>query len=283
MTTSWETILPLLVYIQANLDQDLSLAALSRRIGLSPWHLHRAFRSLAGETLKSYTERLRLEQGAFRLMIQDGSLLDVALDCGYHNHETFTRAFRRRFGVAPQAYRVQARRAAPQAIEAASAPSTDFELSTTRVVRFRDLHLAFIRHTGAYEAVPQQIFDELEQWALRHGVPGSWTWMGIGHDAPATTAPARLRFDAALVMPGPFVSEGRIGHQVLAGGSFAVTKHSGPLATLPRAYGIILPRVLALPRHRLVGLPAVEIYHTTRLNLAQALHHTDLCLPVIER
>ncbi len=283
MTTGWETILPLLVYIQTNLDGDLSLGALSRRARLSPAHLHRAFRSLVGETLKRYTERLRLEQGAFRLVIQEGTLLDIALDCGYRNHETFTRAFGRRFGLPPQEYRVRAQRFAPPPPDPARVPPTDFELSTTRVVRFRELHLAFIRHTGPYEAVPQELFDELAQWALRRSVPGPWTWLGIGHDAPATTTADRLRFDAALVVPGPIAPEGRIGHQVLAGGDFAVTRHSGPLTTLPQAYAVVLPRVLALPRYRLVGLPAVEIYHATHLNLTQPLHHTDLCLPVVRR
>jgi hypothetical protein len=31
----------------------------------------------------------------------------------------------------------------------------------------------------------------------------------------------------------------------------------------------------------LVGLPAVEIYHTTRVNVRYRLSHTDLCLPVV--
>lgn len=286
MTFGSDKILQLLVYIQANLDGDLSLTALSRKARLSPSYLHRLFKSTVGETVKAYTERLRLEHGAFRLLIQEGTLLEVALDCGYHSHETFTRAFRRRFGMPPQDYRQRARRALPTtdptAADQAGAKPT-YELSATRVVRFREIHLAFIRHTGPYETVPQELFDTLADWAQRRGIPGPWMWMGIGHDAPATTAPERLRFDAALVVPSPFAPEGRIGHQVLAGGDFAVTKHSGPLATLGPAYATILSRALALPRHRLIGLPAVEIYHTTGVNLAQPLHHTDICLPVAQR
>jgi len=36
-----------------------------------------------------------------------------------------------------------------------------------------------------------------------------------------------------------------------------------------------------LPGYKLVGLPAVEIYHTTRVNARYRLNHTDLCLPVV--
>jgi AraC family transcriptional regulator len=105
--------------------------------------------------------------------------------------------------------------------------------------------------------------------------------MGIGHDAPGTTPPERLRFDAALVVPGPFAFEGNIGYELLPGGTFAITTHVGPYETLPAAYGAIFPRLLALPGYRLVGLPAVEIYHTTRVNARYRLNHTDLCLPVV--
>ena len=114
-------------------------------------------------------------------------------------------------------------------------------------------------------------------------MPGPPVWMGIGHDAPGTTPPERLRFDAALVVPGPFASDGKVGYQLLPGGPFAVTTHVGPYETLPAAYGAIFPRLLALPGYQLVGLPAVEIYHTTRVNVRYRLNHTDLCLPVSPR
>lgn len=50
--------------------------------------------------------------------------------------------------------------------------------------------------------------------------------------------------------------------------------------TLATAYARIFPRVTALPHHQFLGLPAVEIYHTTRVNPACLLNHTDICLPV---
>ena len=51
----WETLLPLLVHIQAQLDGDLGLEALSRKAGLSPFHLQRLFKAAIGETPKAYT------------------------------------------------------------------------------------------------------------------------------------------------------------------------------------------------------------------------------------
>jgi AraC family transcriptional regulator len=104
--------------------------------------------------------------------------------------------------------------------------------------------------------------------------------MGIGHDAPGTTRPEHLRFDAALVVPAAFTARGPIGHQVFEGGEFAVTTHAGPFSTLPAAYAAIFPRVMQLPGRRLIGLPAVEIYQTARVNARLQLNVTDICLPV---
>lgn len=287
MKQDWETLIPLLIHIQAKLDGDLALAALSRKAGLSPFHLQRLFKAAIGETPKAYTSRLRVERAAFRLLIHDSSLLDIALECGFQNHETFIRAFHRRFGKSPRGYRKWMRGQVSSWNEHVPGDLPDaaqaFEMSETKVIRLRPMHLAFRRHVGPYESVPESIFDELEQWAVAgpgRQLPGPPVWIGIGHDAPVTTPPGQLRFDAALVVPGPFAPSGRIGYQLLAGGHFAVTTHAGSYDTLPTAYAAIFPRVMALAGYQFVGLPVVEIYHTARVNVRYQLNHTDICLPV---
>lgn len=96
---------PVLAFAAAHLDEDLSLSALAKRAGLSPFHLHRVFSAASGETPKQYTLRLRLGRAAAMLLTGGDSVLDIALSCGFQSHEAFTRAFRRRFGMTPSAYR----------------------------------------------------------------------------------------------------------------------------------------------------------------------------------
>lgn len=284
MSIDWETLLPLLVHIQANLDADLGLVALSRKAGVSPSHLHRQFKSVIGETPKEHVARLRIERAAFRLLIHDATLLDIALDCGFRNHETFTRAFKRRFGKTPSDYRDgllrQSMQQPPSARTTIDAPTPGYAISATKVIRLRAMHLAFIRHVGPYEAVPQALFDALRDWAAHRRLPGPRIWMGLGHDAPVTTPPGQLRFDAALVVPGPFAAEGEIAYQLLSVGDVAVTTHAGPLDTLPAAYATIFPRVMALPGYQLIGLPSIEIYHADTIQVQHRLQHTDICLPM---
>ncbi len=287
MSNAWETLAPLLVHIQANLDSDLSLENLSTHAGLSPAHLHRLFKIVVGETPKEYVARIRIERSAFRMTIQESSLLEIALDCGFRNHETYTRAFRRRYGVSPSEYRAWSRRqqsrTETQDIDFSARGQRSFELSRTNIARIKPLHLAFIRHVGPYESVSGELFEHLDKWASRRHLPGPRVWLGIGHDAPGTTPPHQLRFDAALVIPEKIAPEGRIGHQVLDGGDFAVTTHAGALDTLPLAYAEIFPRVTKLAGYQLIGLPAVEIYHESIVGTLHALCHTDICLPVLRQ
>jgi AraC family transcriptional regulator len=272
--------LPLLAFIQTHLEEDLSLSTLSARVNLSPTQLHKAFRATLGETPRSYVERLRLEHAAFRLLIRDETILDLALDHGFASHETFTRAFHRRFGVTPAVFRVSRRTASAARLLRLRADDAPYSLSATRVRKLAPMHLATIRHVGRYEDVPDTLFAELAAWADARGLGGPRVWIGIGHDAPGITPEHQLRFDAALSVPEPIESNGNIVGRQFPGGMFAVTTHAGPFSSLAAAYADILPRALSIPRTDLIGLPAVEFYQTTEVLGHRALNVTDICLPV---
>ena len=278
-----ERLLPVLVHIQANLDQDLSLEVLAKQVRLSQFHFHRLFRSAVGETLKQYTQRLRLERAASRLVIHDSTILDVALDSGFQSHETFSREFKRRFQVTPKSYRDWAR-GEMRAMQL-SAPGLDelfngFELSQTKVTHLAKLHVAFIRHVGPYETVPDTLWHKLADWAKSKRLPVDLTFLGIAQDAPGLTAPERLRFDAAIVVPEEFSSEGAIGHQVLDAAEYAVTTHVGHFRTLPEAFATIAHRAARLKGYRIGGLPCIEVYRTTRVDANHEMNHTEIYIPV---
>ena len=286
-----EKLLPVLVHIQANLDEDLSLDAVAKRVGLSSFHFHRLFRAAIGETLKQYTQRLRLERAANRLVIHDTTILDVALDSGFQSHETFSREFKRRFQVTPRGYREWARGKLAQnsvSILPLDEMYDDFELSETKVTRMAQLDVAFIRHVGPYEAVPDTLWHRLAEWARARQLPMDLIFLGIAQDAPGVTPPDKLRFDAAIVVPDAFAADrsivgsidGSIGHQVLLPAEFAVTTHIGHYRTLGQAYGTIVNRVGRLKGYGLGGLPAIEFYRTTRVDANHEMNHTEIYIPV---
>lgn len=274
-----------LTHIQANLDGDLSLRALAAVAGCTSPYFARRFTEMMAETPKQYTSRLRLEKAALRLILLDDGILDIALDCGFSCHETFSRAFRRRFGVAPHAFRARGRLPAaaeqelPQRVEAA----TPVSLSGTVTRTLQPMSLATIRHTGPYERVPLTLWDTLIGWARRHGLPAPYVLLGVAHDAPGITKDENLRFDAAIRVPGEFRSVRRVVHQPFAGGLFALTTSVGPFTSLPTAYKEIFRRVRADRSLACIGVPCLEFYRVNRVESDLAIVNTEIAVPVRRR
>jgi transcriptional regulator GlxA family with amidase domain len=78
---------------------------MARAACFSRRQFHRLMVQVLGETPGTHQRRLRLDRGAWLLLASRATVLDVALETGFENHETFTRAFRARFGVTPSAFR----------------------------------------------------------------------------------------------------------------------------------------------------------------------------------
>lgn len=87
------------------LADDLCVAAMARRAGYSEAHFSRLFSAVAGESPASWLTGRRVTRAAERLRSGRTHVLDVALECGFADVTTFARAFRRRTGLSPSAYR----------------------------------------------------------------------------------------------------------------------------------------------------------------------------------
>jgi len=90
-------------------EAGLTLDALARDAGLSRYHFLRTFDHLTGVTPHQYVRRARLREAALRLVAEPGTVLDIALDCGFGDVSNFNRAFRTEFGMSPRAYRAHLR------------------------------------------------------------------------------------------------------------------------------------------------------------------------------
>lgn len=93
-------------WIEHHLDQPLTPDAVAARAGLSPHHFSRVFTARMGRSVMAHVRGRRLVRGARRLCVEpDLKLVDLAFDCGFESQESFTRAFKRLFGVAPGRFR----------------------------------------------------------------------------------------------------------------------------------------------------------------------------------
>ena len=92
-------------YIAGNVAADLSVPALAERAAMSPRNFARAFRRETGMTPAAYVESVRVEQARIALEGSDAQVESIARHCGFGTVETMRRAFHRRLGVGPAAYR----------------------------------------------------------------------------------------------------------------------------------------------------------------------------------
>lgn len=91
--------------IDTHYDQPLDLDRIARAACLSPYHFHRAFRRLVGETPQQYLTRRRIERARELLIRTPMSVTEVCLEVGFTSLGSFSNLFRRHAGHAPGRYR----------------------------------------------------------------------------------------------------------------------------------------------------------------------------------
>ena len=147
-------LLSLSAYIDQNLDKDLPLSSLAKRVGLSPFHFHRKFGAYFGESLHQHIKRLRLERAAFELTYGSKAVCDIAQASGYKTVSAFSHAFSGFAGQSPTRYRTRSHtNGSPTngGAAAASASSADLSHSANRPAWIGELApqaFAFVRAAG---------------------------------------------------------------------------------------------------------------------------------------
>lgn len=94
-------------YINAHIEEEISLDDLSRAVGYSKYYALRIFKELTGKTPFEVIRALRLTNAAHELRDSDSNVVNIALKNGFDSHDGFTRAFSRQFGITPHKYQTE--------------------------------------------------------------------------------------------------------------------------------------------------------------------------------
>jgi len=289
-----ERILRVLIHIQQHLDETIELDALARIAHFSPFHFHRLFRGMVGESVMDHVRRLRLERAAHRLKFNEQPITRIAFEAGYETHEAFSRAFRAMFDHSPSEFRD-----AHQSMPFRSVPSDvhfvadgrleDFRAARqgeplkVRIERLAPTRVAFNRHVGPYNECGTA-WEKLMSWASRSGLLGGRPKiLGIVHDDPEITPPQKVRYDACLVVDRPIAPEGDIGIQEVAGGEYVLTTHRGPYETLGTTYARLLGQWLPTSGREPRSTPGFEIYQNSPAHTAPSDLLTDIYIPLTDQ
>jgi AraC family transcriptional regulator len=281
------------VHIQQHLDETIELDELAHIAHFSPYHFHRIFRGMVGESLMEHVRRLRLERAAHRLKFTDKSVTNIAFDAGYETLEAFSRVFRTMFDESPSQFRE-----AHQALPFRSVPSgihfvadgkvpdlhagQDGKALDVRIEWVATTRVAFIRHTGPYDQVGIT-WGRLMSWAGRQGLLANRPRaIGVVHDDAEVTVPNRLRYDACLALGQDFRTEGEIGVQEIGGESFAIAKHRGPYNQLGDTYSRLLGQWMPANGREPKSAPALEVYLNSPNDTPPADLVTEISIPLAD-
>ncbi|WP_080875657.1 helix-turn-helix transcriptional regulator [Oceanobacillus timonensis] len=105
MLTPNKTVQDSIVFIQQNLDQDLSLHVLADEAAYSPFHFSRMFKRQIGVSPMYFISSLRLQLAMTLLLDTAFPIRDIGLEIGQQSIGTFTTRFTKRIGMIPASFR----------------------------------------------------------------------------------------------------------------------------------------------------------------------------------
>ena len=242
-------------FIEQHLGEDLTLDQVAGVAHFSPYHFHRVFGLLVGETLGRFIARLRMERAATRLVQQPArSITEIASECGLTSPSSFARSFREMFGMSATQWRTGGHLGYEDSsvldlLAGMGAPSDDYGIlditaaggglqweiacgdlpsTVVEVVDLPDLDVAYVRHTGRYQGAAEvfdDIFNRLMTWAGPRGFISDDSWvLAVYHDNPGITDDDKLRVSACIDVPAGTAATGQIGRMRLPGGKCAVAR-----------------------------------------------------------
>jgi AraC family transcriptional regulator len=281
-------------YVRENIAGDLRLETLARVANFSPYHFHRVFKSVVGETLNDFVRRLRAQKAASQLIHNPTqTITEIAVACGYSSSSAFAREFRQRFGVSASQFRAgghdsltRFRREMEERGDEFTNPP-DLPRSRTDMI-FRvsvrempERHVAYIRHVGRYNEIGKA-FQRLMRWAgprrlLR--LPETQV-LAIYHDNPDVTPVPQLRADACVTVPMGTKVKRDIGTMTLPGGSYAVAHVEIDATQYGEAWDRLIGEWLPQSGYQPDDRPCYELYLNEPRKHPESKHIVEICEPV---
>ncbi|MCP4633439.1 MAG: helix-turn-helix domain-containing protein, partial [candidate division Zixibacteria bacterium] len=252
----------------------------------SPYHFHRIFSGMVGETVKEYIRRLRLERAAVDLKYTSIPVTQIAFDSGYETHESFTRAFRNMFDMSPKQYRdyfsngsVSFETAVSSKFVATLNPPTG-ENMEARIEKFEPVTVAFVRHVGPYNechAAWQKLCSNPDVLKM---ISKDSPTIGICYDDPDVTESGKIRYDACVKVGDDFNPGNGVEKQQVEGGDYAVLTHKGSYDGLHASYKWLYGEWLPGSGREAKSAPSLELYRNNPQTTSPEELITDICVPL---
>ena len=268
-----------LIEDRGDADDPPTLGELASAAAFSPFHFHRVFRLMTGETVGAATRRIRLARSLPDLTDGTRTVTDAMAGSGYATSQAFARAMQATTGASASQFRADPQLAKRIAARLRSAPSTDSPLGV-EVVSLDPFRVVALRRNGPYETLNEgydtlfeAVFSAIEMEALQ----GIW---GVPLDDPFSVMPGARRFDCALDVGGSAVPDDRVTDVTLGGGRVLAMEHVGSYDDVHAAFDGLYREALqqGLP---LAEGPPLVLYHDQPEDKPEEQLRATLYLPVV--
>ena len=280
-----------LALIDRHIDQDLSIERLADEACLSPFHFHRIFSALTGESVHAMTTRMRMERAL--ALTERGTRPQwkaVAAAVGYRSQDVFTRAFKRQFGCTPSAFdlerywsdrpdRDSALAVSRYFLRPALPMPADFRVE---IVDRPAANLVVSRAVGGYLDPPRIVaaYERISTLAKALGIAMPGRLAGASRDDPELVPLSRCRYDFCLEVPAGTAVPNGFQAAVRAEGCWAVTHVKGDFSAVDRAWNLLFKSWLPASGRNLREVPAEEVYHQTPNEIGWDRFDVTLAIPL---
>ncbi|RWY54049.1 AraC family transcriptional regulator [Mucilaginibacter gilvus] len=275
-----------------NLDKSVSLDELASVAFFSPFHFHRVFVAMMGETVNAFTNRMRNEKTARLLRLSKKTIAEIATECGFSSTATLSRSFKKYFGVSPGQYR-KGEKIKNSKIRKDLQPITEYHCDLTpeeleqlfpvRIKHLPERRIAYIRVTDAFKkGIVITAFAKLIDWSKEVGLYGSETIFGMSKDDPEVTPKEKYRYEACITLPKDFkmTADSPVQRTVLPACKYAFTKVSGDINLVAAGINYLFDYWLINSEYECETQPGLEVF-LDRENVCNWSHFDlDIGIPV---
>lgn len=276
-------------YISEHATDNLSLADIAQQAYFSKYHFHRIFKAFAGETVAEFTRRIRLEQAANLLYLDnEQSITQIALDHGFSSAQNFAKQFTKQFGQSPSFFRRQNNRDKSLELLQQKVTGTNSKDSTTlnyqdikvKITTLPSFELAYIRFIEPYQSMSTKrclnaLTKNIGVEQLEKSTP-----IGVAWDNPEITEDNKCRYDIGIVLPEGFDTPDSMSIQKFPQSLCAVYRCTIDNDDLEKPWDDLIIGWLPYSGYVLSGAPAIEMFHQLDLQDPSSNWELEICLPV---
>jgi len=196
-------------YIYDHLDDDIDLYRLAEIACLSPYHWHRIYAAIRGETIANTVKRVRLHRAAGYIAQTSMRVEDVAKRSGYPNLQSFNRIFKSVYGMPPVQYR---KRGSHTQFHPLSSIEGATKMYDMKIENLPSMQVSTVDHKGSYMQISKG-FEQLMGWLGARALINNDTRMfGIFYDDVELVPQQILRSKAAATILKEFPVEDPVQH-----------------------------------------------------------------------